>query len=364
MEIASNEATSGERQSVGWSESASAISEQEGKSEKKATGTCPDCDVALNRTEAEPFCEECGYVEDTPNIDTGPEWRVFSDDDTSNVRVGAPTTNSLHDKGLSTTIDWRNRDANGKRLSSKKRTQMKRLRTWDKRYQTSSKKNRNLRAGLSELHRMSSALGLPRDVLEIASAIYRRASTEDLLRGRSIEGIATAALYLAANDAGVPRTYKEFKPVTRVEINRVKRSQLTLVRHLNLEIEPMSPKQYLSQFASKLELRPTHIKEASRLIDEVPDVDITGKGPSGLAAAALYAAGLIVGELTTQQAAADVGGVTPVTIRANYTDFIKADPNLPVSADAIENLSARDVTAAYNCGHQPENPTESESVVK
>jgi transcription initiation factor TFIIIB Brf1 subunit/transcription initiation factor TFIIB len=39
-------------------------------------------------------------------------------------RVGAPTTKTMHDKGLTTTIDWKDEDAYGRSISSKKRSQM------------------------------------------------------------------------------------------------------------------------------------------------------------------------------------------------------------------------------------------------
>jgi len=43
-------------------------------------------------------------------------------------RVGAPLTNSIHDNGLSTEIDWRNVDTNGKKIDPGIRDQMARVR--------------------------------------------------------------------------------------------------------------------------------------------------------------------------------------------------------------------------------------------
>jgi len=110
----------------------------------------------------------------------------------------------MHDKGLSTNIDWRNKDAYGNSLGSRQREKMQRLRKWNERFRTRDSKERNLKQALGEIDRMASALGLPTNVRETASVIYRRALDEDLLPGRSIEGVSTACVYAAARQAGVP----------------------------------------------------------------------------------------------------------------------------------------------------------------
>ena len=54
------------------------------------------------------------------------------------------------------------------------------------------------------------------------------------------------------------------------------------------------------------------------------DVELTsGRGPTGIAAAALYVASLIHGEKRTQREVADVAGVTEVTIRNRYKELIQ-----------------------------------------
>ena len=50
----------------------------------------------------------------------------------------------------------------------------------------------------------------------------------------------------------------------------------------------------------------------------------TGKGPVGLAAAALYIAALLDGKTITQKALADASGVTEVTVRNRYKGLMKS----------------------------------------
>ena len=49
---------------------------------------------------------------------------------------------------------------------------------------------------------------------------------------------------------------------------------------------------------------------------------ISGKGPCGCAAAAIYIASVLEGERKTQREVADVAGVTEVTIRNRYKELL------------------------------------------
>ena len=60
------------------------------------------------------------------------------------------------------------------------------------------------------------------------------------------------------------------------------------------------------------------------ILEHARDIELTsGRGPTGIAAAALYVASLIHGEKRTQREVADVAGVTEVTIRNRYKELIK-----------------------------------------
>ena len=57
---------------------------------------------------AEIVCVDCGYVVVDKLVDPRPEWRAFDGEQREKrTRVGAPLTYTLHDKGLSASIDWR-----------------------------------------------------------------------------------------------------------------------------------------------------------------------------------------------------------------------------------------------------------------
>ena len=294
---------------------------------------CSECGGKLVSDEerGETVCADCGLVVEEDEIDRGPEWRAFdAAEKDSKSRVGAPTTKMMHDDGLSTNIGWQDKDAYGNTLSSSQREKMQRLRTWNERFRTRDSKERNLKQALGEIDRMASALGLPEDVRETASVIYRRALDEDLLPGRSIEGVATASLYAAARQAGTPRSLDEIDAVSRVDRDEVARTYRYVVRELKLEIQPADPEQYVPRFASELGVSDEAEMRARELLRSAKDSGVhSGKSPVGMAAAAVYAAALLTNEQVTQSEVGEVASVSEVTIRNRYHELLDADDAAP-----------------------------------
>jgi len=303
--------------------------ETEESRENEDVNVCPECGGRLqtDTEHGETVCSECGLVVEEDSIDRGPEWRAFdSAERDSKSRVGAPTTKMMHDNGLSTNIGWQDKDAYGKSLSSRQRQKMQRLRTWNERFRTRDSKERNLKQALGEIDRMSSALGLPENVRETASVIYRRALNENLLPGRSIEGVSTAAVYAAARQAGVPRSLDEVHTVSRIDKMELTRTYRYIVRELNLEVAPADPESYIPRFASDLDLSDEAEIRARKLIDAAREEGLlSGKSPVGLAAAAVYASALLCNEKVTQSDVSEVANISEVTIRNRYKELLEAE---------------------------------------
>jgi len=305
---------------------------EEEETEGEESLVCPECGGSLlsDSERGETVCEDCGLVVEEDEIDPGPEWRAFdSKEKDQKSRVGAPTTNMMHDKGLSTNIGWQDKDAYGNSLSSRQREKMQRLRTWNERFRTRDSKERNLKQALGEIDRMASALGLPESVRETASVIYRRALDEDLLPGRSIEGVATASLYAAARQAGTPRSLDEIANVSRVGKDEIARTYRYVVRELSLEIQPADPESYVPRFASDLDLTEEVERRARQLLQNAKAEGVhSGKSPVGLAAAAVYAASLLTNEKVTQSEVSEVASISEVTIRNRYHELLEAEDSV------------------------------------
>jgi len=292
------------------------------------TVICPDCGSAhLSRdySRAELICDDCGLVIDEDLIDHGPEWRAFdSEQHEKRARTGAPMTYTIHDKGLSTTIGWQNRDSYGKCIPTRNRAQLYRLRKWQTRTRISNATDRNLAVALSELDRMASGMGLPRTVRETAAMIYRKAAKRNLVRGRSIEGVTAASVYAACRQCHVPRTLDEISNVAHMSRKEIGRNYRYVARELELKLMPTTPWDYISRFCSELKLSADVQAKTLDMLREAAKKELTsGRGPTGIAAASLYIASVLCGERRTQREVADVAGVTEVTIRNRYKELAK-----------------------------------------
>ena len=287
---------------------------------------CSECggtEFETDTSRAEIVCKRCGLVVEENIIDQGPDWRAFDNDQRINrTRVGAPATPTVHDKGLSTVIDYKNKDANGRNIPDRNKAIIDRIRQWQIRIRVSGAGERNLAFALGELDRVASRLSLPKDIRADASVIYRDAAKNNLVRGRSIEGVVAASLYTACRRFEVPRTLDEIANASNVSKKAVGRTYRFLARQLNIKLEPTSPADYVPRFATKIGLSNEAQSKAMDIINKASDKGLTsGKGPTGVAAASLYIASVLLGERKTQKEVADAAGVTEVTIRNRYKEL-------------------------------------------
>ncbi len=286
---------------------------------------CPPDKIVFDPERGEYICIETGEVLEEHVVDQGPEWRAFTPEEKERrSRVGGPLTPTVHDKGLSTVIDWRDRDATGKKLEPKKRIEVLRWRKWQIRARIQSSIDRNLAQAMNELERISSLLGLPRPIKEEAALIYRKAVEKGLVRGRSIESIVAAAVYAACRRLKVPRTLDEIAIYTKADRKEVARCYRLLLRELGVRVPIADPIDHVPRIAALLGLSGATMKTAIEILRKARERGITaGKDPAGLAAAAIYIAALLNDERRTQKEIAQVAGVTEVTVRNRYKELAK-----------------------------------------
>lgn len=278
--------------------------------------SCPECQGAVAAQSCETICTSCGLVVDEHAIDPGPEWRSFEDDDTNPERTGAPLTRSRHDRGLSTEI------GRSTRLKGRKRRQMARLRRQHKRSQIRTKAERNRVYAFTEIRRLVSALDLPEHIQERSCVLFESAQKEGLMQGRSLEGFAAACVYATCRTAAVSRTLGEITKAAKSTRDELDVAYDAMNRELGLPTGPIDPREYLPRFGTQLDL-PHEIERAGRELVTVANDEgiVAGRNPGGIAAACLYTAAKREGFPLTQEEAADVADVTPVTIRSTYHDL-------------------------------------------
>ena len=310
------------------------ITKEDPKTPQRLAENCPECaskNLVHDYDTGETICGDCGLVLYEQMLDKGPEWRAFTQQEkTQRSRVGMPTSYSIHDKGLSTTISQVDRDAFGRKLPLSTRLQMWRLRKWQIRSRVHSSTDRNLAQAMAELDRLSGKVTLSPPIKEKAALIYRKALDKGLVRGRSISAIAAASLYAACRKSGTPRTLSEIAKASLVDKKDVARCYRMLLQELDFHMPISDPLTYVSKIAEKNGISGKTQGAAIAILRAAKLKRVAaGKDPMGMASAALYIACLQHKEKITQKDIAEAAGVTEVTVRNRYK-ALKRQLNLEV----------------------------------
>jgi len=282
---------------------------------------CPECgsiDLTYDDQKGEIICNECGLLIEEKMVDTGQEAGGQFDKSEKKGRGGAPMSIQKFDKGLTTNVG---EISDIYKLESGQTRKFLRLKKWQERVSTSIE--RNLRLAMAELRRVSSFLNLPSVVRDEAARVYNFVLQRGLVRGRSMESVIAACIYAACRSYNIPRTLDEIAAASDVPRKEIGRTYRFIIRKLGIKVKPSSPKDYISRFSSILHLSPRTQNEALRVLKKADVSELTsGRGPAGIAAAALYVAALMNDEKKTQREVADVAGITEVTIRNRYKELI------------------------------------------
>ena len=273
---------------------------------------CPECgskNVVTDPTHAELYCADCGIIIVENIVDLGPEWRAYDSEQASKrIRTGPPMSYRIHDKGLSTPMP---------KLATRARS------LW---WTSMDSSEKILAFALVEIDRMACALKLPNYIKEETSVLYRKAAKHNLIKGRSIEELVSAMLYITCRQCGVPRTLKEITGVSRMPLRKIRRAYLFLLKKLDIKLALADPARYIPRFCSELGLNDVIRERAIGIIKESREtVAAKGWAPAGTAAGAIYLALSLSGEAGYQEEKeiAKVAGTTPATLRNRLKEMEK-----------------------------------------
>ena len=286
---------------------------------------CPECgsaDIVSDFNKGTSVCASCGLVLDT-QIDLGPEWRAYNSSELQErSRTGSPITPLKAEMGLRTQIGNIRKDISGRTLPFTSQTKYRRLSRIDNR--TRKSEIRNLRFALKELKRIKSQLELPEDVAEMGAMIYRKALKKNLIRGRSIDGMIAASLYLACRKKKLPQTLKDIASVSNISSKELGRCIRIILQKLDLKISPSDYSALVHRLGVNLRVTMKARRQAVKILNIARSKGATvGKNPMSLAAASLYISTIQTGERRTQQEIATVAKITPVTIRNRFKELVK-----------------------------------------
>ena len=274
---------------------------------------CPECGgsiIPLIST-GDVVCNQCGLVIDEKNVDFSHNGRraYTNQEKISREQTGAPISILLPDMGLSTVID-KNKIIN---------PDLKRAAKWNTRI---TWQKRNLLIASTELKRISTILNLPNYVKEDAMRLYIEAFKKKLLRGRSINAMVAACLYLACRRKKLPRTLQEILNEAAVNSKDVRRSYAILIRELKLNPPSTNPVSLIPKYMTDLGLNSEIEQLTTKILNAYRSkFSISGKDPKGLCAGAIYLACKLKNKEVTQQQIVQAIGVTEVTLRSRYKEL-------------------------------------------
>lgn len=259
-------------------------------------------------------CSDCGIVVEEKILDIGPEWRAFDREQYERrCRVGAPVTEMLHDKGLSTIISG-NVDGKGNLLNAQNMSKVRRLRKMQQRCRIANSSERGLAMALSMLETMSSHMSLPKNAKRVGANIYR--AIRKMLRGRSMESIVATSLYIACREEGLPITLDDFKAVG-VDKKMLLQNYKSVVKRGFKRPKISSPANYIPRFSSSLNMSCEVSALALNIIKNATKKGLlSGYNPKSIAGSALCLAMMISGEKPKIKEIARAVNVTDTTIRS------------------------------------------------
>ncbi len=274
---------------------------------------CPECNgnvISLNQI-GEIVCSDCGLVIKERSVDLShSDKRAYtSQERNQREHTGAPISSLLPDIGLTTVIDRKNiKDPDLKR-AVKWNTRI----TWEK---------RNILIATTELKRICSNLNLPNHIRFEAIKLYKDAFKKKLLRGRSINSMIAASIYLAIRLKRIPRTLQEILDESAENEKDIKRCYRVLIREFNIKSPNTNPSDLIPTYIATLKLGPDIEINSTKIVNAYSErFSTSGKDPKGIVAGAIYLACRMKGLELTQKDIAEVVGVTEVTLRSRYKEL-------------------------------------------
>jgi len=278
--------------------------------------------MAITEPESgEIICSACGAVMLERIQEDLPEWRAFNLEETNDKsRTGTPISLARHDMGLSTIIGRINKDSSGNKIDSQTLSTMKRLRKWDLR--TQAYVDRSRQQAFSELYILKDKLALSDATVEKCAYIYRKAQEIGLIRGRTIPGIVSSAVYIACRELQIPKTLREIATAGNLRRRVLSRTYRILTSELDIKIPIIDPIKCIVKVANKASLNEKTKRQAIDVMNMIAKREISaGKNPMALAATVLYISCLNTGVNIRQADIAYAAGISEVTLRNRIKDL-------------------------------------------
>lgn len=154
-----------------------------------------------------------------------------------------------------------------------------------------SSSDRALINAFREINGMADRINLPKTIVDRANNLFKQVHDGKNLKGRANDAIASACLYIACRQEGVPRTFKEICAVSKISKKEIGRCFKLILKVLETSVDLIRTGDFMSRFCSNLGLPNMVQRAATHIAKKAVEIDIVpGRSPISVAAAAIYMA--------------------------------------------------------------------------
>ncbi|KAF7981698.1 hypothetical protein HWV62_32268 [Athelia sp. TMB] len=286
---------------------------------------CPECrDPNPNIVEefgsGDLVCGNCGLVLGDRIVDTRSEWRTFANDEGDDPsRVGAASDPLLEGiEQLDTVISFRDGGSGIARELQRAASRSQ-----------SSRTERNLLTAFRDISNWCDQFSLPKTISDIAKQLYKRSDEEKLLRGKPLDAVIAACIFIACRQAHVPRTFREICNLTHVSKKTLGQCYKALEQAFNLAPgaaanasavgSTTGPENLLVRYCNHLDLPPNVQSICGDIIVAARKYGIgDGRSPVSIAGGAIYFTCHLLGKIKSLRDISSVAGVSESTIKLVY----------------------------------------------
>lgn len=203
--------------------------------------------------------------------------------------------------------------------------QLENFKEWQSMLRVSDQTEKNIATMLFEITRLTLGISLPLETLKTAVQILRELITKYNVKGRSMKVVAAAIVLLASRMSSHPAGLKEIARASGEKSRRIMNYCKLVQERLSLKYNPTRSTQRLVCLAGTLGLQERVVEVAEKLLNAAYERKITvGKNPTGIAAAAVYIAAVLLGKKISQREIANALGITEMTLRTRYKELVNA----------------------------------------
>ncbi|XP_063803286.1 transcription factor IIIB 90 kDa subunit isoform X2 [Pseudophryne corroboree] len=198
-----------------------------------------------------------------------------------------------------------------------------------------------LQNGKRQIHNLGVQLQLNKHCLDTAFNFFKMAVSKHLTRGRKMNHVIAACLYLVCRTEGTPHMLLDLSDLLQVNVYVLGKTFLLLARELCINAPAIDPCLYIPRFAHMLEFGDKNHEvsmTAMRLVQRMKrDWMHTGRRPSGLCGAALLVASRMHDFRRTIKEVIRVVKVCESTLRKRLTEF-EDTPTSQLTIDEFMNI--------------------------